>query len=248
MSVGAQSKPTPTPIERKGNRPWMIALLIILIVLGGLVLFALLAGGTGLAVLNSQANQIADPNLFVRVQNQHVLRPADMEYGYHVDEGAEIRFGNAYYVGDLGELQAKTFIAETGRVDGWKISLRRNSSSDFTPAIFDNYVEVYETSEGASAAISPAWFWAYTDPKQAPDDFIDESCNIGQECLLYSYTKFDPATGLTTERYDVVFRFHNIITWVSAHSLDVEVSEQDALNAAQFLYDKLQRLELVSPN
>jgi len=246
MSVGAKSeeyKPISTP---RGNRPWMIAILALLIILGGLVIFAALAGGTGLAIVNSNANKVIAPEAFVRVQNDHVLRPSDMAYGYHVPAGEEVRYGNDYYIGQFGEYQGKSFIVETGRVDGWKLRIKRDSSKDITPAVFESYVEVYETADGASLALSPEWFWAYNDADRAPDEFVKNGCDIGQECLLFTYEDFDPATGLTTERYDVAFRYHNIITWVSGRSLDIEISQSDVLNAAQTLYDKLQTEELVN--
>ena len=246
MSVGAKSeeyRPISTP---RRNRPWMIALLVLLIVVGALVIFAVLAGGTGLAVMNASANKVVDPNMFVRVQDEYVLRPDYLPYAYHVPAGEELRYGNSYYIGEFGEYQGKTFIVETGRVDGWKLRIKRDSSSDITPAVYESYVEVYETSEGASLALSPEWFWAYNDAERAPDAFVNNGCNIGQECLLFTYEDFDPATGLTTERYDVAFRYHNIVTWVSGRSLDIEISEADVISAAQTLYDKLQTQELVN--
>jgi hypothetical protein len=224
----------------------MIVLLVVLIALGALVLFALLAGGTGLAVLNASSNRVIDPNLFVRVQDEFVLRPEYLALNYHVPVGEEVRYGNEYYIGEFGQLEGKTFIVETGRVDGWKMRIKRNSNKDIAPAVYESYVEVYETSAGASLALSPEWFWAYNDEARKPDAFVNNGCNIGQECLLFTYEDFDPATGLVTERYDVAFRYHNVITWVSGRGLDVEINEADVINAAQTLYDRLQTQELVN--
>jgi hypothetical protein len=186
----------------------------------------------------------------IRVKSQLdelILRPTDMDYAYHIDSGKETRYGNTNILYERGEIEAKKYIAATGRVEGWQLEMRRTHKADPTPGTYNISIEVFESVDGARLAISSEWFKAYQDLDNLPI-FLDESCNIGEECILYMYESYKAAEGLTTLTYEVAFTYRNMLVWTSVRSLDYEVSEDDAIEAAQVMYDRLQELELVSAN
>ena len=125
--------------------------------------------------------------------------------------------------------------------------MRRTHKADPTPASYSSTLEVFETVDGARLAISPEWFKAYQDLDNLPV-FLDESCNIGEECILYLYENYKAAEGQTTLTYEIAFTYRNMLVWTSVRGLDYEIEEQDVVDAAQVMYDRLQELDLVSAN
>ena len=188
------------------------------------------------------------PTAFVRVQSEYVLRPADFDFPYYVEAGEEVRLANSTLVQEIGQVEGKGYINDTGRVDGWRLEMRRQNSADFTPAIYISSVEVFETIGGAQLALTPGYFHGYA----APDNYdliSTENCSLGDECVMLVLDRFDAAASLTTLRYDVVFTYHNILVWVSGRSLDVEINENDVLEPAQMLLDRLQNeINLIAAN
>lgn len=180
---------------------------------------------------------------FVSVQADIVLRPIDFSNEYRILTGDEVRRANSTIVSEMGQLAGKGYIQETGRVDGWQTRLERISSSTFGPAVYQSTVEVFETTDGAALALSPQYFWAYTDQDRTPTEFLDRNCSIGTDCIFFLFDDFDPVTSLTTLSYEVAFRVGNVVTWVSASGLDFEVTEQHALDAAEILFTRLSSLQ-----
>ena len=193
------------------------------------------------------SDQIADPDRFVRVQKDYVLRPGDFQYPYYVEAGDEVRLANSTLVLEVGQLEGKGYINDTGRVDGWRLQMRRQSSADFTPAIIISSVEVFESVAGAQLALTPAYFQPYEEDKY--DLISSENCSLGDQCTLLFFDRFDAASSLTTHRYDVVYSYHNILIWVSGRGLDVEINQDDVLEPAQVLLDRLQNnIDLIAVN
>ena len=190
------------------------------------------------ASLGSASGQIFDPTSFVKVQDEYVLRQEDLTESYYVPRGEERRWANSGVILDIGEYEGKTYILETGRVDGWAIRLKRSNRTVIAPGVYESSVQVFETSEGAMLAISPEWFPAYSD-EEKEFKFVKNGCDLGDHCILYSYEEFNPATGLTTMRYDAAFVYNNVLVVVSARGLDLETKQEDALNAAEILYGRL---------
>ncbi len=191
-------------------------------------------------------SQILAPNAFVRVSDQYVLLRTDLPQDYYLPAGETGRVSNKEFIGSLGELQGKQYVAATGRVDGWETRLKRSSSGVIAPAGYYSTIDVFESNAGASLALSPEWFWAYTNPERAPSEWLKDGCDLGQECLMWVNDKFDPATRLTTLTYHVAFRYHNVVVWVSGHGLDVDIAPEDVLNAAQAVLNRLAERPLVS--
>ncbi len=253
---------TTTPSSRRG---WMIGLVVLafialLAVIAVLAVNLMRATAGGVSFVADQVSDVAEgvseaagevavsggqelnAEAFVRVEDQYVLRPSDFTVTYFVPQGGEKRVSNNSVVLDMGEYEGKTYITQTGRVDGWWIQLRRSNNAVVAPAIYESSIDVFETVEGAALALSPDWFWAYSD-ENTPTEFIDTSCGFGDQCIFFMYERFDPATRLTTLRYDIAFTYRNVLVWVSARGLDVEITEQDALDAAQLLFDRLSQYE-----
>ena len=201
---------------------------------GALVYFAT---GNGIGILGGET--ILSTEKLSRAVNEYVLRPGDFSNDYYVKSNGEKIMGNRGVILELGELAGKSYIMETGRVDGWYINLRRSNNTDIGPATYTNTVEIFETSDGARLALSPEYFKAYTDDRY-DFEILDKNCNIGDECILYTSERFDPATRLTTVRFDIGYTYKNVLVWISATGLDVEIRASDVLDAAQIIQDKLE--------
>lgn len=172
------------------------------------------------------------------------LQREDLPNDYYVPSGGETRYTNTQLVYELGELEAKKYIVATGRVDGWKIELNRSNKADIAPARIVSTMELFETNEGARLALSPEWFKAYkSDYTKDEITWLDNGCQVGDQCLLYTHKSFDPSSNLTTTTYEIAFAYRNVVVWIWASGLDIEMNADYVINAAQAVYDRISRFE-----
>jgi hypothetical protein len=215
----------------------------LLIILSVVALVAVIVVGWGYLTYSGVANILGlntlDEQAFSRVQDDYVLRPLDLDDSYYIDRNGERPLSNRSIILAMGELAGKSYITATDRVDGWYINLRRSDRTVIGPATITNTVEVFDTADGARLAISPEYFKAYQDNEE-DFQFLDRSCGLGSECILYTSEEFDPVTRLTTVRYDIAFVYKNVLVWVSVTGLDVEVTQDDAVEAAGIVLEKLE--------
>lgn len=220
---------------------WLIAgLATIAAIAIGAVAILLWTTGDGLGILGG--GTVLSTEKLSRAVNEYVLRPGDFSVNYYVKPNGEKILGNRAVILEMGQLDGKAYIVETGRVDGWYINLRRSNNTDIGPATYTNSIEIFETIDGARLALSPQYFKAYTDDNY-DFEILDKNCNVGDRCITYTSEKFDPVTRLTTVRYDIGFVYRNVLVWISVTGLDVEVREADVLEAAQIILDKLAGFE-----
>jgi hypothetical protein len=103
----------------------------------------------------------------------------------------------------------------------------------------ESAIELFESSDGAKLALSPEWFKAYKDENKAPT-WIEDGCDIGDECLFYYYQSIDPATNLTKLEYDVAFVYKNVMVWVMGRGLDIDTKSDYVLKAAEAVFKRLE--------
>jgi len=165
-----------------------------------------------------------------------VVRDEDLPDEYRLLPGGESSLPTLALINEIGEIQAKQYISATGRVNGWKIQLERERKDVFAPSYFESSIELFETNDGAHLALTPEWYPAYQDGEPT---WVDGGCDLGDECLFYYSKKHDPTTQLTTLRYEVAFVYRNVLVWVMGRGLDVDVTPEYILDAAQVLMNKL---------
>ncbi len=178
-----------------------------------------------------------DPKSLENELSSFVLRDEDLPDDYRLPPGGENIVTTMTLINEMGELQAKRYVLATGRVNGWRIQLERERKDAFAPSYFESSIELFESVDGAKLALSPEWFPAYQDGEP---DWVDGGCDLGDECLFYYSEKHDPAQGLTTLRYQVAFVYRNVLVWVMGRGLDIDVTPEYILNAAQAIFDKLE--------
>ncbi len=166
-----------------------------------------------------------------------VLRPDDLPNDYLIPSGGEGRYANLAMINERGELLGKKYIVASKRVDGWQIKMTRANKEDIAPSYLESTIEIFEDSEGAKKAISKDWYKIYQTDEELP---TFDDCNIGDECIMYHSSKHNAASNLTTLRYEVAFRYRNVMVWVMGRGLDVDVSPDYVLDAAKKVYDKLE--------
>jgi len=186
---------------------------------------------------SSNAQNSFDPLVMESELDSFVLRDDDLPDDYRLPPGGESSQTTLVLINEIGELQAKKYVLATGRVNGWKIQLERERKDAFAPSYFESSIQLFETNDGARLALSPEWYPAFQDGEP---NWVDGGCDLGDECLFYHSTKTDPATQLTTLRYDVAFVYRNVLVWVMGRGLDVDVTPEYILDAAEAIFDKFE--------
>jgi hypothetical protein len=179
-----------------------------------------------------------DPVTFAQALGNYVLRPDDLPHSFRIPEKGEWRTSNLGIIQEMGEVEGKHYIVATGRVDGWHLQLERNKKADVAPGAMESSIELFESSDGAQAAFSSDWFKAYQDENKPPT-WIEDGCKVGDQCVFYYYKSTDPATNLTKLEYDVAFVYKNVVVWVMGRGLDIDVTPDYVLNAAEAVYERL---------
>jgi len=227
--------------KRTGLTVVVVVLLLLVLLLGGGLAYLLLSGGSlPFALPGSQG---VDQDMFIVSMDDLVLQPADFSAAYNIVPGGNTRVDNAKFSSGFGAAYGKPFILNTGRVDGWDLAMERANPDDFAPEYVRSRVEIYEETSGASAALSEDWLWAYQLEDRRPEAFLDTNCSLGSDCLTYMYKEVKAGQGAIIERYDVVFRYQNVVAWVFIKGQQGEVSEDMVLDYGQMVLNKIQLLE-----
>ena len=169
----------------------------------------------------------------------YVLRPEDLPHSYLRTDDGELHLTTLRLINQMGELEAKTYVRNTGRIDGWWLRLKRTNKEDFAPAAFESSVELFESSEGAQAAMTPENFQLHKDESREYS-LIDDGCNLGDHCEFYYSEKVDPNTELITAQYNIAFTYKNAFVWVMARGLTVDLEDDYFLDAARSVLSKLE--------
>lgn len=181
-----------------------------------------------------------DAEQFARVQRQYVLRPEDMEVKYYIPRNGETPYQNQEAIGTMRKVNGTNFVLATHRVDGWEIRMNRSSDRDIAPEQFRSTVQVFEDNDGAALALSPEWLPVMTSPIKDLGELIDQHCNVGAECILYQQDEFNQVSGISTMSYTTIFRYKNIVVTVWAQGLEMEIDQNDVLDAARTVLARLE--------
>lgn len=225
---------------KKGNNRFIIILLVVVVlVLIGVVAFLLLGGAAAGLLGGGELPQ----DEFIVTMDQLALRPSDLDAAYQIAPGGDLRMDNAQLSKFMGAAYAKPYVNQTGRVDGWDILMSRVNANEFSPETVRSQVSYFKDIDGAKDALSEDWFWAYQLEDRMPDEFIDKNCNLGSDCMTFMYSEAKAGAGNIIERYDVAFRYKNVVIWVFIKGVQGEVSEDLVLEYGQMVLDKVQTLE-----
>jgi hypothetical protein len=188
------------------------------------------------------SKQIFDSTVMVENLDNYVLRPEDFPNQYKIVEGGELHLSSSRIINMMGEVNAKRYIADTGRIDGWSLELQRVKKDELLPYTFVSQVEVFETSEGAAKAFSEDWLPVYqeSDDENAPvPNWIEGGCDLGDACIMYYYEKLDPATELTTLQYEIVFVYRNVVGKIMARGIDYDMDVDYFEQMSQVFFNKI---------
>jgi hypothetical protein len=219
--------------RKTGGKGFLAILVILLLAVLGIALY--LFFGASMGGFETRG--------FSKVSRQFVLRPEDFDIPYYIDPSGDSPLTNDEVVLIMGVAEGKAFVTRTGRIDGWETTLLRVNNNDIGPQKYKNSISIYETAGGAADALDPHYLWGYTTPEEVPQDYLTDNCNIGSDCTIYTSEEFYTVSGLTVMRYDVTFRYRNAAVWVSVTGLDIEITEQDAFEAANLILERLQNYE-----
>lgn len=169
---------------------------------------------------------------------EYLLRPDDMPDPYFVPDGGEQRKATIRLIQDMGEIEAKTYVKDTGRVDGWWVELHRTNKADFAPGAFESSIELFDDADGAQMAMSPAYYVLYQDEDRSYSQ-VDGGCDLGDNCVFFYSEKEEPTTELISAQYNIAFTYKNAFVWVMARGLEIDMDADYVLEAANLVFDKL---------
>lgn len=182
---------------------------------------------------------LLDEEAIIDRLGNYLLRPEDMPHQYKIPEGGEQHQSTLRLIQQMGEIEAKTYVKETGRIDGWWLELQRSSKADFAPGTFQSSIELFQTVDGARMAMSPDYYALYQDENRQYTK-VEGGCDLGDQCEFFYSEKEDPATELITAQYNVAFTYRNAFVWVMARGLQVDMDADYMLDAARAVFEKLQ--------
>lgn len=182
---------------------------------------------------------LLDTEAMVDRLGNYLLRPDDMPHKYFIPEGGEQRMSTMRLIQNMGEIEAKTYVKETGRIDGWWLQLQRTSKADFAPGTFESSIELFQDANGAETAMSPGYYALYQDENREYSQ-VQGGCDLGDQCKFFYSEKEDPATELVFAQYNVAFTYRNAFVWVMARGLQVDMEADYVLDAARVVFEKLE--------
>ena len=182
---------------------------------------------------------LLDTEAMVDVLGKYLLRPDDMPNKYFVPDSGEQRTATIRLIQDKGEIEAKTYVKETGRIDGWWLQLQRSSKADFAPRSIESSIELFKNADGAQTAMSPDHYFLHKDESRVYTP-VAGGCDLGDNCEFYYSEKEEPTTELITAQYNVAFTYKNAFVWVMARGLDIDMDADYVMDAARVVFEKLQ--------
>jgi hypothetical protein len=169
----------------------------------------------------------------------YVLRPGDLPHAYTLSDDGERHLNTRRLINEMGELEAKTYVKNTGRIDGWWSRLKRTNKEDFAPSVFESSIELFDSREGSQAAMSPDNYKLHKDESREHTP-VKGGCDLGDHCEFYYSEKEDPVTELVIAQYNVAVRYRNAFAWVMAQGLVVDLDADYVLDAARSVLAKLE--------
>ncbi len=182
---------------------------------------------------------LLDTEAMLERLGSYLLRPDDLPHSYYITEGGELHTTTLRLINDMGELEAKTYIRNTERIDGWWVQFKRTSKADFAPGTFECSIELFESQDGAQTAMTPDYYQLEQDESRE-FTLVDGGCDLGDHCEFYYSEKEDPTTELITAQYNVAFTYKNAFVWVMARGLTVDLEADYVLEAASSVLGKLE--------
>ena len=184
-------------------------------------------------------DDLLDAEAMVENLGEYLLRPDDLSDQYSVPEGGEQRLATIRLIQNMGEIEAKTYIKETNRIDGWWLELRRKNKDDFVPSTIESSIELFDSEQGARSASSPDYYPLYQDEEREYTP-VAGGCNLGDRCKFFRSEKEDPTTETVIEEYIVAYTYKNAFVWVMARGFAFDMDTDYVLDAAEKILTKLE--------
>jgi hypothetical protein len=185
------------------------------------------------------AGNLLDAEAMIERFGNYVLRPEDLPHSYSLSEGGELHITTRRLINEMGELEAKTYVRNTGRIDGWWMKLDRTNKEDFAPGSFESMIELFDSQAGAQAAIAPENYQLHQDESRAYQ-LVDGGCDLGDRCEFYYSEKEEPTTELVIAQYNIAFTYKNAFVWVMSRGLIIDMEADYILDAARSVLAKLE--------
>jgi hypothetical protein len=182
---------------------------------------------------------LLDAEAMLDTLGDYLLRPADLPEEYYIPEGGEQRLATIRLIQNMGEIEAKTYVKETGRIDGWWLEIQRKNKTDFVPTTFENSIELFDSEKGARSASSPDYYSLYQDEEREYTP-VAGGCNLGDRCKFFRSEKEDPTTETMIVEYIVAYTYKNAFVWVKARGFDFDMDADYIRDAAGKIFTKLE--------
>ena len=182
---------------------------------------------------------LLDAEKMVDILGDYLLRPGDLTEEYSIPEGGEQRMATIRLIQEMGEIEAKTYVKETGRIDGWWLEIQRKNKDDFAPNTFESTIELFDSEDGPRTAISPEHFQLHKDESREYRP-VAGGCDLGDHCEFYYSEREEPTTEMIIVQYDIAFTYKNAFVWILARGLEYDMDADYIIEAAEKVLEKLE--------
>lgn len=135
--------------------------------------------------------------------------------------------------------KGQSYLAETGRIDGWYVSYKRGRSGVLMPEEFYDNVVIYSKIEGAQIVVTK-----YGDRYITDDNFKEiDAPQVGDITRAFKMSKTN-SSGETRVWIKVTFSYRNVFHDITVWGWEKEVSLDYAVSVATKLLESLRQLPL----
>ena len=175
----------------------------------------------------------ASPTLYTNSPQDLVLQAEDMPGEYVVMDALSGKRPNEELSMESDKPEALIqYLEGTGRIIGWENHFMLMESTQILPGFIINQVVVYETPEGAQAAID----WPSVQSRQ----LIQTERNIG-DIMIFTMMPFEAPGNLPWIDYKVEFAYKNLTGSISTFAPEEIASPDYALDLAELLFQRFQK-------
>ena len=157
---------------------------------------------------------------------------------YYLPSGWMSPLTNAEIVAEWTVEEGKAYLAETGRIHGWKASYQRGTNGAALPDEYYDNVVIYSTSEGAQLIITK---YGISEGESAYKQI--DAPQVGDLSIVHQKTETD-ASGGTRVWFRIAFSYRNVYHTLILYGWETEVSLDLGLELANKLVDDLKQLPL----
>lgn len=152
---------------------------------------------------------------------------------------------NEEVISNRGVEEGRKYVIDTQRVTGWWVNYARGTRAVKMPDEIIVGVFMFKTAEGARLANRK--FNSVETSKNEKWKYIDENCDIGEDCIIEALYVIDSG-GQKNTYYSIGFTYKNLMGTIDGYAINEEDVPPDLIQSlAEKLFEKMKTAPLVEP-